>query len=231
MSEITTNTASTTQAEEGTQSVVEVMTEKQKVAAICKPLKDAGAAIGNYMVKKEKIKGELREKVQALVKESMAAGLQVEMLKASSEKVTRPAYDAFVNAIAKARGIEWDDSNKAVRDNYMSKVRAFVKDRGANPLDLFGNFAQKKAAEDKKLESNKKTENTASTTQAEDDDADNKVTVTETREREVDLKGLPALNTYLVAWLAANGECIPKYKDLVADVQKQIEKALPKAKK
>lgn len=221
-------------------SIVDAAEAKAKQLALVNVMKSAGSTIGKYMAKKEKMKGELVASVTDILQDAMTNhGLTVDMLKAPTKETPRPCYTGLVDAMSKTCGGALD---VRVRDNYMSKIRAYVKDRGANPLDLFGNLATKAKQQAASLTTvqqpatpTTQPEPTKENVQPETNDVDSGKVISFTAKdkqpvAEVDTKGLPALVAYLDKWLEANPVMPAKYIDLAKAFKDEIAKAIPKAK-
>lgn len=105
---------------------------------------EAGETLGAYTVMAQQDSTTCLESMTASLTLAMSDGLTVDMLKAG-----RAAYTALVESFQNVRTANgMTQLTNATRDNYASRIRSFVRDRGANPLDVFGNLksAEQKAA-------------------------------------------------------------------------------------
>jgi hypothetical protein len=151
-------------------------------------------------------------------------GLTVVMLKAPTKNEPRECYTCLVDALQAVRiGAGLKPLKDSTRDNYLSRIRAFVKARGAEPLDLFGNLAVKKAEQERKLAV--KGEPGSSEDSGDVD--------TKPQQRElVAARGIPALHAFLTEWNSQNAEgtVAEKYRKMVGDMLGLIESDLPSLK-
>lgn len=200
-----------------------------KYASIGDMMQEAGIEIGTYTAYKDSLQSSVVEHVTTLLKSAMKQGLDVNMLKAPTKDTPREAYTCLVDAMNAARvSAGMKELDVRVRDNYMSKIRAFVKDRGANPLDLFGNLATKA----KKVAA-KSTSSAPVATQGDTGGKDvgaspaGKTVSFTTKEA---FKGLPALQAFLTEWLAVNpvNSVEGTLRDMVVDVEIELSSVLTK---
>lgn len=191
-------------------------------------LNAAGNAIGKYVKSQEKARGALTAAVSGFLSEAMTAGLTVDMLKAPSKAAPQACYVAIVSSMEKARGTEL---SAAVRDNYMSKIRAFVKDRGANALDLFGNLAN--AAKAKAARSPQTPSGVTAVVDAEkltEQNSGSPANKAVQRGVEEKLIGVIPLHQFLGAWLTANpvGSVAGDYRDQAVELHAALSAVLKK---
>jgi hypothetical protein len=109
---------------------------------------DAGDSIGVYTVGLDLDQASTISSVEAAVRDAIALGLTCDkesatgdMLKAPSKTNPGELWTVFVDAInapRMANGLP--ELAKGARDNYLSRIRAFVRARGADSLDLYGNI-------------------------------------------------------------------------------------------
>lgn len=199
--------------------------QNAKFGNIGDAMQDIGIELATYTIDKELAQADLRAYVESALRTAMKKhGLQVEMLKASTKNKTYEAYDCLVNALQGTRiAAGMKPLADATRDNYMSRIKAFVRDRGANPLDLFGNYAVKAAAEKKKAAA-KVAAAPAESSEGASDTQDAPSTEEADNARMQALRGLKPLNEFLLAWIDANdvGAVAEKYRVMVSDLQKQL---------
>lgn len=153
---------------------------------------EAGETLGAYTVMAQQDSTTCLESMTASLTLAMSDGLTVDMLKAG-----RAAYTALVDSFQNVRTANgMTQLTNATRDNYLSRIRNFVRDRGANPLDVFGNL---KAAEQKAA---KKAEAAVAVV------AESKpVAAPQAVVADVELpafNGLAPLQKFLTAWTSAN---------------------------
>lgn len=153
---------------------------------------EAGETLGAYTVMAQQDSTTCLESMTASLTLAMSDGLTVDMLKAG-----RAAYTALVESFQNVRTANgMTQLTNATRDNYASRIRSFVRDRGANPLDVFGNL---KAAEQKAA---KKAEAAVAVV------AESKpVAAPQAVVADVELpafNGLAPLQKFLTAWTSAN---------------------------
>lgn len=189
-----------------------------------------GETIGYYTVEKDTLQADTTAVVQKFLKQSMKQGLTVAMLKAPSKANPSECYVALVGALQTVRtsaGLK--PLADATRDNYMSRIRNFVRDAGVNPLDLFGNLATTaKKEEDKKVVEQAK-EITAKLALAKpESEEDEDQELSEDTGKQF-TGGIPALHAMLKQWHTANdvGLVAEKYRAMVADMINLIETELP----
>lgn len=187
-----------------------------------------GEAIGYYSIEQAIAQTDVITTITELLKLAMKNGLEVGMLKASTKNSPRECYDCLVNALQGVRSeVEMKPISDATRDNYLSRIRAYVRDRGANPLDLFGNLATKAK---KAAEAAKSTAPEAGDASEDIEVADDVDTKDVSQRQLVAAKGLPSLHAFLKEWITQNdvGIVAEKYRLMVQDVIGQIEVVLPK---
>lgn len=187
---------------------------------------EIGESIGYYSIEHDFAQETVISAVSNVLKNAMKQGLEVAMLKAPTKAEPRECYTCLVDALQGVRSAAGLPPLKdATRDNYLSRIRAFVKARGAEPLDLFGNLAVKKAEQDRKLNKVAAASGT--------DSAEGTASERGNDTPKVDMKGIPALHSHLVAWLASNevGHVVEKYRKMVQDMVGVLEADLPSLKK
>lgn len=217
----------------------------QKAATIGDLVQRIGDEIGHFSADQDIGRGMLQETIEGLLRDAIKAGLTVEMLKAPTKASPQECYVALVDAInaprlaldditrerfagvpddvLRAKGLLLGELKNSVRDNYLSRIRNFLKSRGAEPLDLFGNIAKAKS----------KAATKQGVSEASDDDEAERVTartVSFNAKSGTDesLIGLPALQKFLNAWIDANGEGKVKasFVEMVADLRDEIAEVL-----
>lgn len=197
----------------------------QKAATIGDLVQRIGDEIGHFSADQDIGRGMLQETIEGLLRDAMKAGLTVEMLKAPTKASPQECYVALVDAINAPRvAIGLDALKNSVRDNYLSKIRAFLKARGAEPLDLFGNRA--KAG---KFNPAKKVTASAEADESEAERVTLRTVSFNTKQgTDESLIGLPALQKFLNAWIDANGEGKVKasFVEMVADLRDEIAEVL-----
>lgn len=121
--------------------------EERQAQTLGALISDIGETLGNYSADSEMTKSDTRATIEEYLTVAMKEhGLQVEMLKAPSKTNPGELWTILVDAINAPRvACDLPELSTGTRDNYLSRIRAFVRDRGAMPLDLFGNLAVKKA--------------------------------------------------------------------------------------
>ena len=167
----------------------------------------AGNALGSYTTSDLGARTTCAEAMTAALKGAISAGLTVEMLKAGL-----PAYVALVDAIQSVRL-----SNKvapladATRDNYVSRIRSFVKDT-TKPLDIFGNLRAAAMA----LTSSK-----SATPKAKKQGA---IDIVKT----VEIKGVAPLGKFLAAWIELNdgSQALLQIRKMAQDLLSQVNVAV-----
>lgn len=211
-------------------SIAEQAEAQAKLAALTSSLKSVGTDLGKYISRVSRERGKLIETVKAGIDIAMQEGLAVDMLKAPTKTKAMPCYTALVSSLEKAAGANYDPR---IRDNYISKIRAYVKDRGANELDLFGNIAAAKARDAAKLQATPVSGTEPNGGDNGDEDSDDEAVPVKkgvTNQLLPKLEGLKPLHEFMVAWLAANpaGKVAGKYRDMVVDIDKEIADVLSK---
>ncbi|MHB0978452.1 MAG: hypothetical protein ACYC1K_03585 [Minisyncoccota bacterium] len=152
---------------------------------------EAGETLGAYTVMAQQDSTTCLEAMTVSLKLAMADGLSVDMLKAG-----RAAYVALVDSfqyVREANGMP--PLSNATRDNYLSRIRNFVRDRGANPLDVFGNL---KAMEQRKAKKE------AAPVAAPSSKTELLSQTIAKKEDSTELNGIAPLQNFLTAWTAAN---------------------------
>lgn len=222
-------------------SVTEVKVSNAKAAALGTIFGNIGDTIGNASVETDYVRESAIEQVESYLKEAMTKhGLQVEMLKAPSKQNPGELWTIIVDAMniprryaycAKHNAKEKDESKHitpetmtadqkveadlrtSVRDNYLSKIRNFIRDRGANPLDLYGNIAQAKADKERKLANAKAKEavdaakqSSSKETHVESEESTSEESTSEEKAPVMNAKGAVALRDFLSLWIAQNNE-------------------------
>lgn len=164
-------------------------------------VREADVAIG---------KAETIETVEALLRQMMANGLTCgtgvkgdksvpDMLKAPNNNFPGELYTVFVDAINAPRiAADLPEVSKGVRDNYLSKMRTFVRARGAAPLDLYGNLAKAKAEATKSANAKTKVDVSSS------DDESGEATPSAAVAHVESVKGVAPLLAFLSKWIAEN---------------------------
>lgn len=208
-----------------------VRTDKKadtKAADIGDLVAQIGDEIGHYSADADIAKGSLLQHVESLLRKAMDAGLTDEMLKAPTKIEPRECYVLLVDAINAPRlanGLE--ELKSSVRDNYMSKMRAFLRSRGAEALDLFGNIAKTKAKA-----ASKTSEPEPEADEAEADEAEQATSRTKSPASKsgapAHLIGLPAVHAFLTEWVAANpaGTISAEWRDKIIDLNDELEDLL-----
>lgn len=176
-----------------------------------------GETIGLYEANKVLTREEVRQEVENYLKTAMKEdGLTEDMLYKPSKNNPGELYTIIVDSLnTHYRALHGEDLDVRLRDNRMSKIRAFVRDRGAVPLDLFGTFAAKASAEKAKL-AVKQAKDAASKVVA-DAQASSKETHSANEESapaapaevapaKPNARGLLALQDYLSEFIAQNDE-------------------------
>lgn len=172
---------------------------EREQGAIASHMASIGMSMGAYGVETELLQCDVLSSVENALREAMKLGLVVEHLKAKAD-----CYNILVG--------NWQDFrveagraplSTGTRDNYMSRIRKFVQDRGANPLDLFGNLAVKEA------KTKNKSSNAAKTAASEPSQAPAK-SATQEIVNDLDqvqllpMLGAPCLVAYLEKWIECN---------------------------
>lgn len=198
---------------------------------------DAMAAIGDeigaYTADKELMQSEVLLDVARHLRAAMKLGLEVNMLKAPTKDMPRECYTILVDAINAPRlSAGMDELKPATRDNYLSRIRAFVKARGAVDLDLFGNLRTKELKAVKKAAPAKSTPVDSDGAEPSEEELATSRTVSFNAKSGTpeNLIGLPALNAYMLQWLEANpvGTIAGQYRDMAVDMQKAMAEVLAK---
>lgn len=198
--------------------------ENERLATIGDLVQRIGDEIGHFTADKELAQDQLQVLVGNLLTDAMNAGLTVEMLKAPTKASPQECYVALVDAINAPRvAIGLPELKNSVRDNYLSRIRSFLKSRGAEPLDLFGNIAKAKAKAAAKSDAS----------EADEGDEAERVTartVSFNAKQGTDesLIGLPALQKFLNAWIDANGEGKVKasFVQMAVDLRDEVAEIL-----
>lgn len=201
--------------------------EESKYASLGDAMMQVGESIGYYSVEHDIAQETTIGVVSTILKDAMKQGLEVAMLKAPTKSEPRECYTCLVTALQAVRTAAGLTPLKdATRDNYLSRIRAFVKARGAEPLDLFGNIAVKKAEQDRKLNKTAKPVDSADAGDGADTDSSKDSDATPTA------RGIPALHAFLTEWTKQNdvGMVVEKYRKMVADMVNAIETDLPSLK-
>lgn len=202
-----------------------VSAENKRLGNIGDALQQVGETIGYYSVETDMLKADVRLAVEEHLKFALSRGLTVEMLKAPSSKNPGECWTAIVDALQGVReSAGLDPLKDSTRDNYLSRIRNFVRDRAANPLDLFGNFAVKKAkgaGEKSSLQSEKSQDEEVST------NTEQEVPASPDAGKQF-AGGVPALYASLKNWSDSNdaGMVAEKYRKMVADLMGMIEAEL-----
>lgn len=203
-----------------------VVEENEKFGNIGDTLQELGSEIGHYMVDKELAQESLLDVVSALLLRAMEQGLTVDMLKAPSKSNPGECFIAIVDGINAARiGAGKGELATGARDNYMTRIRAFVRDRGANPLDLFGNLAVKAAKTRTPRQPSAPSEPSDDTLQRETESTPSPDSVSG---KDGSLFGLVPLNAFLIQWLDANPAGTIKTKIDYIGMVEDLRKALAK---
>jgi hypothetical protein len=149
-------------------------------------LVNAGEALGTYTASDAWDRKTCGEVMDNALRAAMKAGLTVDMLKAG-----KPAYIALVDSIQNVRvANDMEPLANGTRDNYLSRIRAFIAARGAQPLDIFGNL---------KAAAMKLAKGKSGTTSGK-----GKKSGPVDIHKVVDMKGAPSLGKFLAVWIEAN---------------------------
>lgn len=217
-------------------SLSQVNRDKAKADQVSGSIGDAmqqiGETIGYYTVEKELLQSDTLAAVQSYLKQAMKHGLTVAMLKAPTKLNPSECYTCLVDAlqsVRKASGLK--PLADATRDNYLSRIRSYIRDCGANPLDLFGNIAMKakKEADQKTVAQAKAITATLALATPEPEEVEEPEVIEATDKEFI---GVPALHTLLNKWHKQNdvGMVAEKYRVMVADFLKMMENELPTLK-
>lgn len=174
---------------------------EREQGTIASHMTSIGMAMGSFQVESEFLQVDVLAHVENALREAMKLGLVIEHLKAKAD-----CYTLIVN--------NWNDFrvgagraplSTGARDNYMSKIRKFVQDRGANPLDLFGNLATKAKKQASKSTSSNATKSTTSeANQAPVKSATQEITNDLSQIELLPMLGAPCLVAYLEKWIECN---------------------------
>lgn len=176
----------------------------KKAATLGDIMQRVGDELGAYTVEHDLLQIDVRTSIEEHLRTAMKMGLEVAMLKAPTKAEPRECYTCLVDALnAQRRGAGLKLLSDATRDNYMTRIRAFVRDRGANPLDLFGNLAVKAKKEAAKQAAQPAP---AASSEAETDDAVEEVASKPavSHASAEKLFGATPLAQFLTAWVAEN---------------------------
>jgi hypothetical protein len=177
------------------QAVADDVAARQGVA-----ISTIGEMIGNYSTSTEFDKADLVANISSVLVAAMKDDdLQAEDLKAPSNSNPGELWTVLVDSINAPRlANELPELATGTRDNYLSRIRAFLRARGAEPLDLFGNFAVKKAkAEAAAAQQAKEAVDKAKDSSEESGEVADKNAV-------VNAKGPVALRDFLAAFIVQN---------------------------
>lgn len=173
---------------------------EREQGTIASHMTSIGMAMGAFQVESEFMQLDVLSHVENALREAMKLGLVIEHLKAKAD-----CYNLIVT--------NWNDFrveagraplSTGTRDNYMSRIRKFVQDRGANPLDLFGNLAVKEAKKQaSKSNSSKAPKSTANEQQA-PKSATQEITADIDQVQLLPMLGAPCLVAYLEKWIECN---------------------------
>lgn len=201
----------------------------QAYASVGQLMSCAGETIGHYTVEKDLLQSDTLAAVQSYLNDAMQQGLDEEMLRAPSASRTGEAYTCLVTALQETRiAAGMDVLKDSTRDNYMSRIRAYVRDRGANPLDLFGNLKVKAQRAALKAQATKNADGQTEAERA----TEHHVSPSAQSGTAESMIGLPALHKFLEAWVGANeNKVIGKYVDMAKDLDKALVAALASAQK
>ena len=118
---------------------------EQEQVTIASLLTSVGMHIGALETETELLRIEAQVHIEQSLREAMKLGLQESML--SGRTVGGKKEDCYMLIVSNMQdfrvGAGLAALSDKVRDNYLCKIRAFVRDRGANKLDLYGNEANK----------------------------------------------------------------------------------------
>lgn len=121
--------------------------EDQRCAALGAILSQVGDQIGHYEAEKGQLDIDVIVEVKALLDRGMKEyGLTEEDTYKGTKKEPNPVWHMMVDAMNAPRiAAGLPELGTGTRDNYMSRIRQYLKDRGATPLDLHGSIAKEKA--------------------------------------------------------------------------------------
>lgn len=172
---------------------------EREQGTIASHMTSIGMAMGAFQVESEFMQLDVLSHVENALREAMKLGLVIEHLKAKAD-----CYNLIVT--------NWNDFrveagraplSTGTRDNYMSRIRKFVQDRGANPLDLFGNLAVK-AAKKQASKSNSSKGTTKTNEQQAPKSATQEITADIDQVQLLPMLGAPCLVAYLEKWIECN---------------------------
>lgn len=216
---------------------------QKKHDAMLERLRNVGTAIGTQEKREKAARGEVLALVNAKLCEAMKAGLTADDLKAPTKNWPGVFFTAIVTAMEEARGAKFETKQeKGNRDNMMTRMRNFLRDRGANPLDLYGNLARTAANKSKQAPRGAQTPTSdTGKTPAElatEQNAGSTKNPAVKRGVEEKLIGLEPVAMFVKAWLEANPSVaggdekpINKVRDMLIDVQDELADILKQSKK
>lgn len=212
-------------------ALTEGMMDDAKAQLLGSTMSNVGELIGVYTAAQETDQADTVGQVSEFLKDAMRQGLTVEMLKAPTKIAPRECYTALVDALQLARQVQGLKAiSDATRDNYLSRIRAYVRDRGANPLDLFGNLAAAKAEKERKLAAKESSKSEKAASIGEENDADDKPVSPGNSSGSIvvrDTRGAPALAAYLATWIEDNTGTVAleKLLQMAGDLLTQVNVA------
>lgn len=170
---------------------------------------NAGALLGAFSAEHELSQDECRVAIENLLRENMSV-LTDDMFSRKHE--VGMLYINNINQARNAAGMA--DLAMGSQYNYMSRTKAFITARGAEPLDLFGNFAVAKQAAEKALSGSKDKKVTKSTNKG----AKETIPVGNNNAVEFgELAGVQPLLHFVNEWLAVN-KGVPALESFVKHV-------------
>jgi hypothetical protein len=148
-----------------------------------------------------------------------------DMLKAPSQSNPGELWTIFVDAINAPRmGAGLEEIAKGTRDNYLSRIREYVRGRGAQPLDLYGNL---KAAALKAAKTAAQAKKAAQVSEGGDEGEKPLVGASDAPAHTESLKGVAPLVAFLSKYLKENvkGEVEPPFLNVLAMCEDVLDEA------